>query len=380
MGYRKIYPRINANQMYYNWCKADSFDVPLNVVVGKRGIGKTFGLIKRANIEAIEKNIQYVYVVENKEQVKTLSQNAGSKFFEALIQYAKEHPKTHNGLLYKAFVEGNASLDEDVYDETKAEAIIKGGAIRLNGNCIGYILAWDDFANLKRNNFSKDTKYIIIDEFMPEIVDINSMKISRKIISLIQSIARTRKDIKIYMMSNSLRRTDPILDKLECDDLQLGEARLISDKYGPIAYVEYVNPADYVKLNEKQDESVAGRLAVLFKEDNLDKNIFRDDLTEDEKIGSEPKPATLLCCLHGESSVRISITKDHKYIYVTEDYGRNATKRFCVNKKYISPNVRYSDSYKDYLTNLYNRGMCKFESTAVKLIFLDILNLFHENQ
>ena len=98
--------------------------------------------------------------------------------------------KTHKGLLHKYLIEGNTSVDEDedIDSLINNTTDIKGGAIRINGEVIGYIIAWDDFANLKRNNFSRKIKYILIDEFMPEITDINSLKISRKIVSLIQSI------------------------------------------------------------------------------------------------------------------------------------------------------------------------------------------------
>ena len=140
--------------------------------------------------------------------------------------------------------------------------------------------------------------------------------------------------------------------------------------------MEYIDPSNYPELNKIQDESVAGRLANLLGEDNLDKNIFRDELKESEFIGSEPKPSTLLLCLEGKGgSCRIEITKNHKEIYVLEDYGKNTKKRYCIDAKYISPNVLYTPDYKGYLQNLYYRGICKFQSTTIKIIFLTNLNI-----
>lgn len=371
-----IKPRPSSN-LYYNWTKADSYACPIRGAIGKRGIGKTFTPFKTAMLSAIEDNTGFIYVVENKEQVKTLAQDKGVKFFEALKQYAIDNPKTHKGLLYKALIEGNSSVDEDELEEAfNTTTELKGGTIRLNNNNIGYIMAWDDFANIKRNNFPLSIKYILIDEFMPEIIDKNSLKIGRKIVSLVQSIARSRKDIIIYLMSNALRRTDNLLERFKCSNIKLGEAYIISDNYGPLVYMEYINPDNYKELNKKQDESVAGRLAVLLGEDNLDKNIFRDELKESELIGSEPKPSVLLCCLEGKGGAcRIEITKNHKYIYVFEDYGKNVKRRYCIDSKYISPNVMYVPEYKNYLINLYYKNMCKFQSTAVKIIFLTNLNI-----
>ena len=366
-----------ASTMYYNWSKADSYGCAIRGAIGKRGIGKTFTPVKSAMFSAIEEDTGFIYVVENKEQVKTLAQDKGVKFFEALKQYAIDHPKTHKGVLYKALIEGNSSVDEDELDEAfNSTTELKGGTIRLNGKNIGYIIAWDDFANIKRNNFPLNIKYLIIDEFMPEIIDKNSLKIGRKIVSLVQSIARARKDIIIYLMSNALRRTDALLERFKCSNIQLGEAYIISDKYGAFIYMEYIDPANYPELNKKQDESVAGRLATLLGEDNLDKNVFRDELALNEFIGSEPKPSTLLMCLEGKGgSCRIEITKNHKDIYVFEDYGRNTKKRYCIDQKYISPSVLFAPDYKAYLLNLYYRGICKFQSTSVKIIFLTNLNI-----
>ena len=373
---KKIKPRPTSH-LYYNWTKADSYACAIRGAIGKRGIGKTFGPFKSAMISAITKTTSFIYVVENKEQVKTLSQDKGVKFFEALKDYAIDHPNTYKGALYKAIIEGNTSVDEDELDETfNTTTELKGGTIRLNGKNIGYIIAWDDFANIKRNNFPKSIKYILIDEFMPEIVDKNSLKIGRKIVSLVQSIARTRKDIIIYLMSNSLRRTDALLEKLHCSDIQLGEAYIISDNYGPLVYMEYIDPKNYEELNKIQDESVAGRLASLLGEDNLDKNIFRDELKENELIGSEPLPTSLICCLEGKGgSVRVEITKNHKYVYVLEDYGTNTKRRYCIDMKYIAPSVMYCPDYKAYLQNLYYKGVCKFQSTAIKIMFLTNLNI-----
>lgn len=362
---------------YYNWTKADSYNCPIRGAIGKRGIGKTFGPFKASILDACKYGYGFIYVVENKEQIKTLAQDRGAKFFEAIKQYALDNPNTHKGILYKKLIEGETEVEgEDLDNVFNTSTEIKGGTIRLNKKNIGYIMAWDDFANIKRNNFPLSIKRILIDEFMPEVIDKNSIQIARKITSLIQSIARTREDIIIYLMSNALRRTDSLLDKLKVSNIKLGEAKIVYDDYGPLLYIEYINPDLYNELNKIQDKSVASRFARLVNEDNLDRNIFRDELKDNEIIPSEPKACSLICCLHTESgSVRISITKDHKDVYVFEDYGENTKKRYCIDKRFIAPSVLYVPEYKDYITLLYNKGICRFASANIKAIFKEALNI-----
>ena len=67
---KKIKPRPTSH-LYYNWTKADSYACAIRGAIGKRGIGKTFGPFKSAMISAITKGTSFIYVVENKEQVKT---------------------------------------------------------------------------------------------------------------------------------------------------------------------------------------------------------------------------------------------------------------------------------------------------------------------
>lgn len=366
--------------MYYNYRKIEGYNIPIMVIVGPRGLGKTFGVLLTKGIYSfVNKGDRFIYVVETKDMVDTLAQNKGEKFFSAILEYLHNNPSNkHNRILDKLLPSdtNNTEVESGEIDELSKSLPNKiiGGTIKIGGETAGYLIALNDFANIKRNNFT-GVKTIIVDEFIPEQIDIRHLQNPRKLISIIQSIARL-KYIKIYLLGNSIRPNDIILTRLGLDNMKPGEFRVIKDKYGPLIVGNMVDRREYQEYSEKQDASVAGRLATLMREDNLDKNSFSQALTEDLLIPSSPKASHLLFCIHGEGgSIRVNVTKDHSEYYVLNDYGINTKLRICFEERFASPVVRYIKEYRDMLLLKYQAGEIKFESDSVHLMFKVIMKL-----
>lgn len=369
--------------MWYDYSKIEGYKLPLIGVIGPRGVGKTFGVLLNKGIKHfVNKGERFVYVVETKEMVDTLAQNKGEKFFSAIIEHLEEHKSAKNKWLYsQLFPSGNKDEDtsveggevEDFINKETNNKII-GGTIKIHGDTAGYIIAINDFANIKRNNFVK-VKYIIIDEFIPENIDIRHLSMPRKLVSIIQSVARL-KDVIIYMLGNSIRPNDITLVRLGCDNMKPGEFRVIKDKYGPLGVFHMVDINEYKEYAEKSDASVSGRLASKLGEDNLDKNEFKQDIGNDLLIPDKRKASHLLFALHGETgSVRIHTTKDYNEYYVMYDYGKNRGQRICLDEKYTTPIIKYDPEWKEVLMLKYTSGQMKFESSAIHLLFKGIMKL-----
>ena len=354
---------------HYNFRKIDSYNTPIRIVISRRGLGKTFGALLKGLKGFIDNGKRFIYVVENDEQAKELSRNKGEKFFGAILEYLENPVTFSDKKLANTLLGKSLELSEgDILNQ------LKGGVILINGVTAGYIVSLNSFARFKRNNFV-NVKYIIVDEFIPEIVDVRTLQNPRKVVSLVQSIARNS-DVIIYLLGNSIRINDSILARLELHNLKEGEIRLIKDEFGPFIVCHYVSNKEYTSFAKEAEKSVSGRLATILNEDNLDKNTFVDDLNSGEQIPSSPKQSTIFCCLHGEfGSVRINITKDYVHYYVYPDYGDNIKKRVCLDKRYISPVVRYIPDYYDAFTRAYEKGVVKFYDAQVKSIFKNILKL-----
>lgn len=355
--------------MYYNYREIDGYNAPVNVILSKRGLGKTFGRVIRCIARFSKSQRRFIYVVETEDMIQELSQNKGEKFFSKILEFLENNPSHRNNKVLQFMKAKESEVTEgDVINK------IKGGTIIIGGNTAGYIVSLNGFAKLKRNNFINVSE-IIIDEFIPETIDVRSLKNTYKVVSIIQSIARTE-DVKIYMLANTVRLNDNILIKLGLTNLKPGEFRKIYDEYGLFIVCHFVSNEQYADFTKKADASVAGRFAKITGEDNLERNEFANEINKNLLIPDKPKASHLLFCLHGEAgSVRINTTKDRKYYYVFEDYGKNQNNRFCFEQKYITNTVKYNDMWKPILLNAYENGEILFENSYIYIIFKNILKL-----
>lgn len=355
--------------MYYDYTKINSYNAPINIILSRRGLGKTFTRVLSGIRDAFEHDKMFIYVVETREMVKELARNRGDKFFIAVINYLKNSKSKRNQKLLK-YIENGTILESS--DDIKSNII--GSTITIGGKTAGYIVALNDFSNLKRNNFD-NVATVIVDEFIPEKRDIRTLQNPRKLVSIIQSIARLR-GIKVYMLANTICLVDPILTAFGLTNLKIGEWRFLKDEYGLLAVCHYVDNKDYEEFKTVADKSVAGRLAKLLKLDNLDKNEFNIGLNNEYIINDNIMPSSFVCCFHCASgSIRMHVTKDHNFYYMLYDYGNNTRNRFCFDKKYISPTVRYNIEFKDILTTLYENKRVKFDAPETYYIFCDLLGV-----
>lgn len=364
---------------FYNWRKIEGYNAPINVVISQRGLGKTFGVVKKVLKDFVKSKDKFVYVVETQEDVKTLSSDKGARFFAGIKSFLANETSNNSKKLYSALFENNAEIEEgetDLLDKNNEQVI--GGTIKIGKETAGYLISLNNYGNLKRNNFD-GVKTIIIDEFISEEIDIRHLKIGRKVVSVVQSVAR-RRNVKIYMLGNAIRLNDVLLVKMKINNMRMGEIRKIKDKKGVLIVAHYVNPNEYEEFSKASEDSVAGRLATLMGEDNLDKNTFNDRLSQNLEI-VDAKQSKLFFCLHGENntSLRFNLTSGGEEIYVLTDYGKNTNKRFCLDKKFIKENVYYNKDLKDMILNYYNQGRLKFESSYTFAIFKNIINIAWQN-
>ena len=364
--------------MYYSYRKIDSYNSRIRIILSRRGLGKTFGALMKGIREFYKTRRRFIYVVETEKMIEELSINKGEKFLCNILEFLKSHPTKRNELLLSFLEDDDTEIEEDEKSLIKSKTklnMITGRTIKLGGEVAGYIVSLSGYGDLKRNNFI-DVKYIIVDEFIPEKTDIRYIENPKKLVSIIQSISRLKQDVIVYLLGNSIRLNDPILDRFHCCDIKLGEMRKIKDEKGLFCVCHYVDPKEYPQFAKASDDSVAGRLAKIMQEESLDLNVFANAIDKNLLIPERRKASSLLFCLHGQDlSIRINQTKDHIQYYVMEDYGENERQRICIDNKFRSPGVLYMPEWKDVLINKFENKQILFDTSMSYLIFKQIIGL-----
>lgn len=121
--------------MYYDYHKILSYNALLNILIGERGVGKTYGATKFVVSQFIKKGEQFAYIRRYKPELKKAVPN----FFDS--------------------VNNNNEFTERLYT--------KGNTFYCNDSICGYAMTLATAQDLKSTNFSK-VKTIIFDEFIIE--------------------------------------------------------------------------------------------------------------------------------------------------------------------------------------------------------------------
>ena len=165
------------NNLYYNYDKILSYNALLNILIGERGVGKTYGASKFVTKEFIKKKKQFVYL----RRYKTELNRSKNKFFDALIK--------------------NNEFEDHSFE-------VKGNTFIIDEEVAGYSMTLSTAQQLKSTNFS-NVSYIIFDEFLIESGQGHYLKDEVfSFLGLIETIARTRK-IKVFMLANAVTEINP---------------------------------------------------------------------------------------------------------------------------------------------------------------------------
>lgn len=322
--------------MYYDWRKIDGYQCPLKIVIAKRGIGKTFWKVKDAAQRFITKGERFVYVVETGDMVKELSRNNGEKFWSEILKYYADCNTSKKRYFYNKLT--HLTLEEDNQEELgelmykrNINTKLTGSTIKIDGKTAGYILDMNSYGEIKRNNFSF-VKTVIIDEFISEKFDKTTLQNPRKISSIIQSVARL-KDVRIYMLGNSIRKEDSILSRMGFKLEKYGFYKKY-DKHGLFAVIHFVDPEDYPEFAKAHDKSVAGRFSAMLGETNEEDNVFISDLPKDRilKDFSYKKNGFTLNVVKDDIIVSIKELKDGNFACVPFA-GINTKNLYCLTEK-----------------------------------------------
>lgn len=336
--------------IFYNPERIISYSALLNLIIGERGVGKTYGFKKHAVKRFLNKGKQFAYVRRYETDLEaSVGSTNDNKFFE---QIRKEFPNSE-------------------FKITKSKKVRK---LFIDGKICGYALPLSSADSLKSSTY-ENVDIIIYDEFM--LKEGSTQHYLRNepeiILDLIETIGRLR-DIRIYCLANAISSTCPLMSYF---DITLPyNTDIKTFKEGTIAI-------EYIKNEKYREVKKSSRFGKLIEGTKYGKYAIDNEFLTDSKsfIRKKDKNAKFYFILYVNSKA-YGIWKDFKndIIYISNDIDPNCPIKFAIheddhNESTIYAKVRTNFWFQQIIKHYRMARLC-FESQAVKNIIMQELNKY----
>ena len=325
------------NDFYYNYDRIVSYNALLNLLIGERGVGKTYGASKLVVKDFLKRKRQFVYL----RRYKTELSKSMKKFFTELIK------------------------KEEFPDSTLE---VKGNTFYINGEIAGYGMTLSTAQQLKSSNFS-DVYYIIFDEFLIETGQGHYLKNEVfSFLGLIETIARMR-DIKVFMLANAVTEINPYFLFFDLHLPYNNDIKLYKD--GTILL-------QYMKNEAYREAKKQTRFGKLIANTEYEDYAVNNKFTDNNKYFIEKKTGNskfIFSFIYKNSTFGIWVDYNNGKMYVSNDYLQNGL-CFATTTDDHSPNTLLYSIAKKY--NSWNIFIQAFKQGNVYFENMKIKNISHE--
>lgn len=325
--------------IYYNYDRIISYDALLNILIGERGVGKTYGASKLVVKDFIKKGRQFVYL----RRYKTELSKSSKKFFSELIK-------------------------NNEFPDHQLE--VKGSTFLIDENVAGYSMTLSTAQQLKGTNFT-GVRYIIFDEFLIESGQGHYLKNEvLSFLGLIESVARMH-DIKVFMLANAVSEINPYFLFFDLTLPYNNDIKLFKDN---LILLQYMKNDAY---REAKKQTKFGKLiAGTDYEDYAVNNKFYDENKNfiEHKTGQAKFSFSFI---YKSKILGVWIDYNNGKMYISNDYIDNGL-CFATTTEDHSPNTMlYSIAKKYNCWNLFIQnfklGNVFFENVKIKNISKEVL-------
>lgn len=336
--------------IYYNPERIISFNALLNLIIGERGVGKTYSFKTWAVKRFLNKNKQFAYIRRYDTDLDaSIGSSNDNKFFE---QIKNEFP-------------------DCTFKISKSKKVRK---LYINDKICGYALPLSAADSLKSSTY-ENVDIIIYDEFM--LKSGSSQHYLRNepeiILDLIETIGRLR-DIRIFCLGNAISSTCPLMSYFDVSLPYKTDIKLFKD--GTIAI-------EYIKNEKYREVKKASRFGKLIEGTKYGKYAIDNEFLTDSKafIKKKDKNAKFYFILYVNGRT-YGIWRDFKnsYIYVSFDIDPNCPVKFAIteddhNESTVYAKVRCNFWFKQIINHYRLARLC-FESQTIKNLFMQELNKY----
>lgn len=352
-------------QRYYDWeatfSRQTGSQGEFCIVIGAKGIGKTFGLRKQCVSDYIRHGWHFCEVCRTKDEMKVVRQG----YFDKL-QNAGLFP----GYLFRVTGQTGYIAKEPEKDPETGEY-----AEKPQWDVLCYFVALTAFQVEKKRTYT-DVRRFIFDEAIIDRKDRYHRYLPNEFLifaNLLDSISRQQpggEQYRVYVLGNACDLTCPYMRYLGIDRIpEFG----YSFWRGKSVLLHYVEPWD---KEDRETQTLVGRMLNGSKEsDMVFGNVFNVDDTGD--IGKKSAAAKYCYAIrYGENIYAIWIDYGQGLCWISSKLPKDAANIFALTKSDATLDYQAIERSSDYLT-LLNRfwylGTLRYESPALRETFLNVL-------
>lgn len=324
--------------IFYSYDKVLSYNAFLNILIGERGVGKTYGAKKYVINRFLKKNKQFVYIRRYEtDLIESVGSTSDNKFFE---QVQKEFPN-HTFEIHKTKKIRKLIIDKKV---------------------CGYALPLSSADSLKSSTY-ENVDTIIYDEFMlKEGSTQHYLKNEPEVIlDLIETVARLR-DVKIFLLGNAISSTAPVMSYFNLTLPYNTDIKLFKDG---LILVNYIKNEPY---REYKKQTNFGKL---IDGTRYSKYAIDNEFLTDSKSFIKKKSESKFYFIFILNNKEYGVWRDKDdVIYISEDIDPNCPLKFALNiddhdESTIFLKAR-TNPYFVSIINHYRVGMLCFENQTIK--------------
>lgn len=337
------YSLYDSADTYYNLRKILSYNLPIIIIIGARGMGKSFAVKKHVISEFINNPIhQFVWVRDTAESIDKLIRNNGIKFTE----------------------------DVPLMDLTRLKDIsIKKGICTINGKFGGEFMPAMVFQKFKGSTYQR-TFNLVIDEFIPEKTSVKKIS-PEAIINTMSTVVRSRDNGRVFMMANAIDRADAFLDAL---GLELGDFGFYVNREAGVV-LHYADNSE--KFNSVNSQGIVGKLMLNTNMKRYANNIMFANFNDDSTLIFDKMPSKCKLFIILETPLQQArIYQGDGFLWVTTDVDNT----MYLNKRYVV-NTMDATVFKPVLPQLIKRKLrenlqnnrFRFQSNFLKKFINEVL-------
>lgn len=357
---------------YYDWHKTLSYDADVTMVIGARGVGKTFGIRTQCVRDWIKDGSRFVEVVRFKNELSDVS--------DGYFNRVGEQPEFNNYIFKTdARYAWIAIKPEEKEGEEKKQ--------KAEWHLLGYFVALSEQQKKKKKTFDR-VRRIVFDEAILERSDRYHNYLPNEystLASIVDTVSRERKDTvsvrpRVYLLGNACDLANPYFMRYGVGtDLKFGYRWYDHKTF----LLHYVDAGEYA--TEKLEGTVAGRMLRGTSAANVAiSNEFVG--TSTEFVKRKPSRAKFSFGIVCEGKT-YGIWVDMKggYYYVTSKLPKDANKE-SFNKpifaltaddnriNYIA--AKRADRTLSYFAEMYYLNLVRYDSVKTKANFRNVLSMF----